>query len=67
MEQLESDKNYNGMELERELRHCTELQVEITTTRKEVDISRGNVASLEAEVSLQWDFRLKDRDQQFHP
>lgn len=50
MDQLESEKTYKGTELERELGRCAELQMEIATTRKEVDIARRNVASLEAEV-----------------
>lgn len=50
MEQLESESNLKGAELQRELGHCSQLQVEISTTRKELDISKGNVSSLEAEV-----------------
>lgn len=35
--------------------HCTELQMEIVTTRRELEAAKGNVSSLEAEV-LAWYF-----------
>lgn len=50
LEQLEGETSYRGVELQRELGHCTELQREIATTRKALDIAQGNVSSLETEV-----------------
>ena len=50
LENLESERGYKGVELEREMGRCVELQRDIAAARNALDISQGNVTSLEAEV-----------------
>ncbi len=50
METLEGETSYRGLELKKEIGHCSELQKEITATRTTLDTAKENVSSLEVKV-----------------